>query len=176
MQKRNALLLLAAIAGLLLFTFLSDRSAPPVYEAKVEKTTASPAPDFSFTTLDGAKMKLSDLRGRAILLNFWATWCAPCRLEIPSMLKVVEESRGQLVLLAVSVDTDEKAVRKFMKGMSGALVVMDAERKISQDIFQTIRYPETILIDRDGLMIKKIAGGMDWSAPAGKKEIDALLK
>ncbi len=120
------------------------------------------APDFPFTTIDGENLNLSDLKGKVILLNFWASWCAPCVQEFPAMIKLVESFDGDVVLLAVSKDDELSAVQRFVKRFPQypheVKIVWDQDKYISEDLFHTMRLPETIIIDQNLSMRRKIMG------------------
>ncbi len=130
------------------------------------------APDFTFTRLDGTIQQLSSLRGKTVLLNFWASWCAPCRVEFPQFIALAK-ARDDVVILAVSVDHDTKAMQKFLTELGPALnrsniiIAHDPAKKIAQDLFQTIRYPETILIGPEGGLRRKYIGlEVKWDSEA----------
>lgn len=146
---------------------------------------ANLAPDFHFSTIEGEEYSLRDLKGKGVVLNFWASWCAPCVTEFPALLALAAREQGKLVLLAVSVDHDRAAMEKFLAKMredyadlypvTSVLVVHDVKKGIAQDLFQTIKYPETILIGPDQGMREKIAGEVDWLGEAMKPRIAAIL-
>ena len=107
------------------------------------------APDFELTDASGKKWSLRQLRGRPVLLNFWATWCAPCVEEIPSLENLARRSSDDLTVLAVSVDEDWETVKKFFPKGTGLSVLLDTSKEIPKK-FGTEKYPETFLIDSQG--------------------------
>jgi len=125
----------------------------------------NPAPDFTVQDAD-RKVSLGDLRGQVVVLNFWATWCAPCVEEMPSLVQMQQKMKNKGVdVLAVSVDVDENAYRKFLKDHSiDLLVVRDPERK-SNNLYGTFKFPETYIIDRSGVLRRKFIGPVDWQQP-----------
>lgn len=175
---RNALILIITIAlGAGLTYWLDNGSALTHASLSPEKApqiavAGKVAPDFSFVTLAGAEMKISDLRGKIIVLNFWASWCAPCLKEFPLFLDLAAENPDDIIFLALSSDHDEKAMQRFIEkmrkekptAMSGGnvLLSLDTGGAVTRGIFQTFRLPETIIIDRDGFMREKLVGA-DWS-------------
>ena len=122
------------------------------------------APDF--TVSDGQKtVQLSQLRGKPVLLNFWATWCPPCVEEVPSLVALQQQMGGKVVVLAVSMDVDEEAYKTFTaKRMPGVLTVRDPDHK-SSEMYGTFAYPESFLIDKDGKIERKFIGAVEWTSP-----------
>ncbi len=135
------------------------------------------APDFTIKDLDGKDVTLSSLKGSVVLVNFWATWCPPCKEEIPSMIKLNKAMSGKAFrMLAISVDEGGKGdVDKFFKGNKDLPVYLDPDTKTSQ-LYGTTGVPETFILDKQGIIQKKIVGGMDWSAPDVIAYMDELLK
>ncbi len=146
-------LLLVALA----LTLGSCRNSEP---AKIGTT----APDF--TVNDGDKtVQLSHLRGKPVLLNFWATWCPPCVQEMPDLVALQQRMGDKMVVLAVSMDVDEGAYKSFtQKRMPGILTVRDPDHK-SSALYGTFAYPETFLIDKDGKIQRKFIGAVEWTSP-----------
>ncbi len=151
------------------------KKAAPVSVSKAVEGGA--APDFTVKDLDGKEVKLSDLKGSVVLVNFWATWCPPCKEEIPSMVKLNKAMTGKAFrMLAISIDEDGKAaVDKYFKGNKDLPTYLDAEGKTSQ-LYGTTGVPETFVVDKQGIIQKKIVGGMDWSSPDVIAYMDELLK
>ena len=125
----------------------------------------NPAPDFTVKDSD-RQITLSQLRGQVVVLNFWATWCPPCVEETPSLVQMQQKLKDKgVVVLAVSVDADESAYRRFLKDHNmNLLTVRDADQK-SNNLYGTIRFPETYIIDRQGVVRRKFIGAVDWNSP-----------
>ncbi|MDD2320014.1 MAG: TlpA disulfide reductase family protein [Geobacteraceae bacterium] len=126
------------------------------------------APDFSMQDLSGSDMQLSGLRGTVVLLNFWATWCPPCREEVPSLSRLNALMAGKNFRM-VTVALDEaggKAVASFFR-MSGYRLptVPDPTGKIAK-LYGVTGVPETFILDRQGVVRKKIVGPLDWGDPS----------
>ena len=123
------------------------------------------APDF--TVRDGTRaVSLHDLRGKVVVLNFWATWCPPCIEEMPSMVEMQQQlkSRG-VTVLAVSVDVDQKAYQTFIKDHKvDLLTARDADQQ-SNTLYGTSQFPETYVIDRQGVIRRKFIGAVNWTSP-----------
>lgn len=138
---------------------------------------ADAAPDFTLADLGGKKVSLSSLKGKVVLLNFWATWCAPCRAEMPALNKLYLDLKEKgLVVLAVSVDDAEKTVSAYMKQKKFSFpVLMDADKEVAFDSYGVTGLPTTVLIDRKGLLVETIVGERDWHEPQMKEKILRLL-
>jgi cytochrome c biogenesis protein CcmG/thiol:disulfide interchange protein DsbE len=123
------------------------------------------APDFTVQDQD-RKITLSELRGKVVVLNFWASWCGPCIAETPSLVAMHHRMRDKgVVVVAVSIDDDDSAYHRFIKehGMD-MLTVRDAEKK-SNELYGTFKFPETYIIDRNGIIRRKIIGETNWIEP-----------
>jgi cytochrome c biogenesis protein CcmG/thiol:disulfide interchange protein DsbE len=121
----------------------------------------SSAPDFTVENVT-----LSRLHGQVVVLNFWATWCAPCVEEVPSLVEMQRRMKGKgVTVLAVSVDADEGAYQRFVKNHNvNLLTVRDADQK-SNSLYGTSVFPETFIIDRNGVVRRKFIGAVDWTEP-----------
>jgi thiol-disulfide isomerase/thioredoxin len=133
-------------------------------------------PDFSLPLLNGQNRRLSDLKGRVVFLNFWATWCGPCREEMPSMeaLQRRFKDRG-FEILAVNCQEDREEVAAFMgeQGLSFP-VALDGSGKISGS-YGIRGIPTTYILDREGEVITRIVGSLNWEAPKIIAAFDLLL-
>ncbi len=135
------------------------------------------APDFVVPDLAGRTVRLSGLRGKVVVLNLWATWCAPCIEEMPSMERLYARLRDtDFALLAVSQDEDGKrVVAPFVERMHLTLpVLLDPERQVG-DRYGVTGYPETFVIDRNGYLVEHVLGPRDWAAPDEIAALQALI-
>jgi cytochrome c biogenesis protein CcmG, thiol:disulfide interchange protein DsbE len=125
----------------------------------------APAPDFTLQDSDH-KVSLSDYRGKVVLLNFWATWCPPCIIEMPSLIALQQKMKDKdVVILGVSIDEDEAAYHKFLKNYGVNFVtVLDKDRK-TPTLYGTFGWPETYIIDRQGVVRRKFIGAAEWTSP-----------
>jgi peroxiredoxin len=138
---------------------------PACYTGSRPLRIGSTAPEF--TVQDSARsVKLSDFRGQVVVLNFWATWCPPCVEEMPSLVEMQRRMKAKgITVLAVSVDVDQNAYLQFLKEHNvNLLTVRDPDQK-SNALYGTFKFPETYIIDRNGVMRRKFVGGVDWTAP-----------
>ncbi len=137
----------------------------------------SRAPDFTLNDVLGNKVSLSSFRGRVTILNFWATWCGPCKAEMPSLNNLYLEFRNRgLAVVAVSIDTTEKPVLSYISQTKPAFpILMDKNKEVYFDDYAGMGLPETFIIDRKGMLIEKIMGEQEWDSPKMKEKILDLL-
>ena len=130
------------------------------------------APDFELTTLDGAKVRLSDLRGKAVVLNFWATWCGPCKIEIPWLEDLQKQYAPQgLQIVGVSMDDDGPAkVKQFAQQEGINYTVVMGNDKVADLYGGVDGLPETFYIGRDGKIVTRVLGLV------GHKEIEQNIQ
>jgi len=143
----------------LFFAFLS---CP--FSAAASALVGSIAPDFSLQDMQGRQVQLSDLRGKVVIVNFWATWCPPCRAEMPSMEALhLAFKEDDLVLLAINVEEDaHELVENFLKkNPYNFPILLDAETEVQQG-YGVFQFPESFIIDRNGVVVKKIIGAVNW--------------
>ena len=138
------------------------------------------APGFTVQTLDApSKPKtLTDYRGDVVVLNIWATWCIPCRTEMPSMEKLFKELGPKgLKMVAVSVDNagEEQKIRDFVKEYGLTFEVLHDAAGSIQSIYRTTGVPETFVLDRDGVIRKKWIGADDWASEGNRRLLEQLL-
>ena len=148
--------------------------AAPSYRQGEPSLAGRRAQDFDLQ-ITGAS-HLSDLRGKVVVLNFWASWCPPCLEETQSLntLQQAITSKGGVVL-GISVDEDNAAYEKFLADNHVAFpTYRDATKKTATE-YGTSMYPETYLIDRQGRLARKIVGPQDWQSPEVVRSIDVLL-
>ena len=168
--RRIAAWTAVAIAAGILVLF-----AMPSYRQGEASIAGKPALDFPLT-LASKSEHLSDLKGKVVVLNFWATWCPPCVAETPSLNRLEKyiDSRGGMVL-GVSVDEDGAAYEKFLKDQSVVFsTYRDATKKSAAD-YGTSIYPETYIIDRHGKIARKFVGEQQWDGAEMLRYFDAIL-
>lgn len=134
------------------------------------------AHDFVVPDLQGNAVRLSALRGKVVFLNLWATWCPPCREEMPSMERLFAKFRERdFAMLAVSNDEDRAALDAFVKDHQVSFPVLyDPDRQVG-DAYGVWGYPETFLIDRTGKVVEHVIGPRNWDAPDQIANIERLL-
>jgi len=125
--------------------------------------TGKPAPDFNIS--DGStSIHLADYRGKIVLLNFWASWCEPCTLELPSMLDF-HRQHPEYPILAVSIDEDDQAYKSFLINHRVDLITVRDPKQTVATMFSTEQWPETYIIDRQGRIRRRFIGATDWNSP-----------
>jgi len=140
----------------LLLLAACNRGTPPQQPGKA-------APDFTLN--DGkTKVHLADYRGKVVLLNFWATWCGPCIIEIPSLIQL-HHDMPDLEVVAVSIDEDAEAYTSFLTRRRIDFVTVRDPNQSAPKLFKTDMWPETYVIDRNGVIRRKFIGAQDWSSP-----------
>jgi peroxiredoxin len=172
MPRRPGAWILAAVlaAGAAWALWSAEPVAPPL-------EAGSPAPHFSLPRLGGGEpLELGALRGRAVLVNFWATWCKPCEDEMPAMEHLYRSLRGSdFELLAVSVDTGDAEVEAFRQRLGLTFPILrDPDRAVATR-YQSLRFPESWLIGPDGVLAARFIGPREWDAPEYERRIRALL-
>jgi peroxiredoxin len=125
----------------------------------------SAAPDFTVQDAD-RKVSLNEMRGKVVVLNFWATWCPPCIEEMPSLVQMQQKMKDKGVeVVAISVDADQSAYQKFLKEYRVNLLTVRDPDQSSNNLYGTFKFPETYIIDRRGVLRRKFIGPIDWGTP-----------
>ena len=188
--KDRILYLVAAIVvitGITLIALSGHRGARIGLEANSPETAeqsaatvaaGSRAADFKLETLDGTTVSLESLRGKVVFLNVWATWCGPCREEMPSMQTLYDDFKGNkdFVMLAASQDTSGRSVVAPYIAKNGYhfTILLDPENKVGES-YDVSGVPETFIINRKGQIVAHHMGGFDWSRPDVKDALQQLL-
>ncbi|MGA2390975.1 MAG: TlpA disulfide reductase family protein [Candidatus Sulfotelmatobacter sp.] len=172
-MKRSPLTLIvvAFVVALMLYIgYHHARRSGPSFAPHL--TTASLAPDFTLQSLDGKDVRLSDLRGKAVLLNFWATWCGPCKIEMPWFVELQNQYAAQgLQIVGVAMDDASKEdIGKFAKDMGVNYPILIGKEAVGDEYGGVPALPESFLIGRDGKIVDKILG------LRGKAEIEDSIK
>ena len=184
MKRRGVVItvsIFAIFAGLLFAAYHWAPNASPHAEALATVSSQNSsfaveggiAPDFSLKTLDGRAVKLSDFRGKVVLLNFWATWCAPCRVEMPWLVELYKNYQSQgFEIMGVSVDDpgEQRAVAKYVKEMNVNYTILLGTNPVA-DLYGGARLlPHTFFISHDGKIIKSFIGLRD------KSDLEAAIR
>ena len=164
--KLSLTILFVFIAAVLVILLLRNERDSTVTTTK-QIQVGFPAPNFTFPDLNGQQVSLSDHRGKVVLVNIWATWCPPCRQEMPSMQKLYERFKGEnFEILAVSIDsTGREAVAPFMRTMNLTFPALLDPRENIRPLYGVTGVPESFIIDKDGIVVEKIIGPIDWATP-----------
>ena len=171
---------LVGVALLIGVAWLNQDRVQPV-------TTGTVAPDFEVTDLGGGLARLNDHSGEVVLVNIWATWCLPCRIEMPSMERLYQKlGEEDFEIMAVSIDAELGQfdlignpggnIQAFADSLGLTFPMLhDPSGRMIQRLYRTTGVPETFLIGKDGIIYKKVAGGTEWDAPEHKELIQRLL-
>ena len=137
----------------------------------------SRAPDFHAVDLaSGRATTLADYKGKVILLNIWATWCQPCRVEMPAIERLHKRLGGtDFQVVSVSIDVDgDSVVTAFARNLGLTFQILHNQSGDIQQIYQTTGVPESFVIDRDGIIVKKVIGAAEWDGPVNETLIERL--
>lgn len=160
------------------YDFLSQGQSPPEAAVKLNSIEKDGVPKFSLPSIDGRTISLEAYAGKLVILNFWASWCDPCIAEFPSLIKLIEKFKGEVVLLAISADHEESDIMIFLKVFKvnnpNIHIAWDKGYSVAS-LFGTSRLPESYIISRDGKLIRKVAGVDDWSTPEAFEYFEHLL-
>ncbi|MFF2908436.1 peroxiredoxin family protein [Paenibacillus sp. NPDC057934] len=174
-MKKNVIAIIFII-GLVLYggyEYFNKSSQQPLQSVSSEEESrdvgieiGQVAPDFSLQDLSGNPVRLSDYKGKRVMLNFWATWCPPCRVEMPHMQSIYENYESEdVVILGVNMTLTEKAlgdVQPFVQEQKLTFpIVLDEDGELMQT-YQIVAYPTTYVLDADGVVREKVRGAMNY--------------
>ena len=154
--------------------------------------TDVPAPAIELEALDGSRFSLAQAKGQVVFVNFWATWCPPCREEMPSMLRLGRELEakypGKFRMVAVSVDESWSPVKEFFAappyfGKPGLAVALDPEQVATRAYYcgarrgacPDLKFPESYIVDKEGRLVAFVVGPRDWSDPSARLLLESLI-
>ena len=167
---RSRLLRLAALAALII--------SLPAAAFNFAPTGPKPVPALTFFDADGEEVRLADFQGEVVVLNLWATWCAPCRREMPSLDRLQAAHGGDgLEVIALSLDRGDVAkIREFFEelGISSLAIYQDPKARAGRELGAP-GLPTTIVIDRTGQEVGRLLGPAEWDSPEALAVIEALL-
>ena len=161
-------ILFLAVSGVWVFNtfYISKLKEGPSTVDTLEGLRIRGAPNLKLDDLSGANFELGSFSGKIVILNFWASWCAPCIEEVPSLIKLVKEFKGEIILVAISGDNSREDIEVFLKSFpelksSNIKIVWDKDRAIMKQ-FEISRLPESMVFGKDQKLLKKIVGTIDW--------------
>ena len=153
-----------------------NTSSAPVSPFDADAIINAKASDFTLKDLSGRSIALSSFKGKVVLLNFWATWCPPCRAEMPGLNKLYNELKNRgFVIVAVSTDRSISQVKDFLEKNKVDFPVLFDENRTAAKLYRVFSMPTTFLIDRNGTVIEKFYGEYSWTEPETKGKIEKLL-
>ncbi|WP_348713509.1 TlpA family protein disulfide reductase [Acidovorax soli] len=172
-MRRRRLLGLFGVAGAAPWAGLA--AASPGFDVQ-DWNRQHAQPPVDWVDLQGGRWSLPSLKGRAVLLNFWASWCEPCRTEMPALQALADRERERLAVLAINLKETSEAIARFVHNTGLSLPVV---RDVQGDIAKAwgIRiYPSTVLIDTEGRARSVVRGALDWAGPEGERLWQPLLQ
>ena len=183
--KKYAALYIVLLVAVLLFFFEHFNEEPlslgelEIKESRDEEKSAIGflAPRFTLGNLKGNQVALESFRGRVVILNFWATWCVPCRVEMPAFENLYRRYRSEgLTVLAVSLDKNSDAkVRDFVEEYKLSFpILMDTEGK-AEKLYPTVSIPFTFVIDQEGRVVARVDGAKNWESDETFEAVEYLL-
>ena len=189
-MKANILILVIIAASAYFVTsHFAQKDTPSITQVPNESAIAKEIndadtmPQFTITDIKGKTHNTKDFKGKIIILNFWASWCAPCIKEFPNLIKAAENYPDDLIFLALSSDLDEKAINNFITKMEAQqslsfnakniIIALDENQAVTAKKFQTFKLPETYIIDREQRIQNKLIGA-DWNYETLTKIIDNI--
>ena len=177
-------IIISSLVGTVLFLFflklVNDQKRTEESSAlySMDQMEKQGVPPIELQTLSGTPFNLSELKGKIVLINFWASWCAPCIDEFPSMIKLLEEFPDKMVLVAVSRDKTKEDIEVFLKSFpkiirKNAVLLWDKDGALAKE-YKIDRLPESFLTDRNLKLLKKIIGTLQWHTPDSVEYIKSL--
>jgi len=163
---QSLVLIVLIIIGVITFFLLQTKDNNFTLTKAPQIKTGKSAPDFNLPDLDGTMVRITDYKGKVVLLNIWATWCPPCVEEMPSMENLYKElNKDGFEILAISIDASgADTVRAFMKKHKLSFKTLVDPKGTIQRQYQTTGIPESIIIDKNGKIVEKIIGPRNWDS------------
>jgi cytochrome c biogenesis protein CcmG/thiol:disulfide interchange protein DsbE len=173
-MKKQWIIVLVIVGVLTAGAVAAVKLSPDIFPVEV----GSRAPEFKAADLaNGDTLTLASYKGEVVLLNVWATWCEPCRIEMPA-LERLQQSMGPHGLRIVAVSIDEAGpdvVREFQREYGLTFQILHDRSRAIERIYQTTGVPETFVLNRDGRIVKKVIGAAEWDSPINQDLIRRLL-
>lgn len=167
MNNPKLWIVVACALAALPVVWLDDFLGQKPLEEQTALAVFEPAPDFALPPLaGGTPVALEAFRGDYVLLNVWASWCAPCLQEFPDLIALAAEHPEQMHLLTITIDDTQQAATEFLQRFEPTPTqarithLWDADKRVTQNVLHILRYPESILIDPEGRMVRKFAGAL----------------
>ncbi|MGE5086642.1 MAG: TlpA family protein disulfide reductase, partial [Bacillota bacterium] len=162
------------------YYFIPKVEEAPTIMSRIEDMEKNGVPNFAARSLSGEEFQLAQFNGKVVILNFWASWCGPCVEEVPSLIKLVKEFKGDVQLIAISGDSNLEDIQVFLKSFpelksENIKIVFDQDRS-KMKMFDISRLPESLVLGTDHKLVKKLVGSIDWYTKDSVAYIQGLLK
>ena len=176
-MRNLVLIAIIVLVGAAVYLVSSKSSRPPS-EVLKSVVVADVAPDFQLEDTKGNEVSLSELRGKIVLINFWATWCPPCIEEMPSMERLNEVLAGDdFVMLAINTEENGRnVVPAFLEKTPYTFPILYDDKGVVQKRYGVYKFPESFIVGKDGKVVEKIIGPLDWSSPKTISYLKTLVK
>jgi peroxiredoxin len=167
----------AAIKTLILISILVLADAGTSAAVNGGSLVGSRAPEFALKDMSGSYVSVTALRGKVVVINFWATWCPPCRLEMPALNRLYKDYRDRgLVVIAVTTESSERGIKNYLKETHLSLpIVLDRDGRVSR-VYGVFSLPTSFVIDRSGTVVLHYMGDQNWDGLEVRSKIEALLE
>ncbi len=167
-------LILSVIIGLIAApAFADDRLAPLKVGRVAPGTVAAP---FDLKSLDGLPVQLAQLKGKVVVVNFWATWCGPCKEEMPAFERLRQQlDPERFVLLTITTDLQREGIKHFLTNLHVQLPVLFDEDQDVSHAYLVRALPTTVFIDQQGTLIGRAVGPREWDAPTAVRALQSLM-
>jgi peroxiredoxin len=176
-MRNLALVVIIVLVGAAVYLVSSSSSRSPG-EWVNSVAVGDVAPDFQLEDTKGNKVALSDLRGKVVMVNFWATWCPPCIEEMPSMERLHEVMAGEdFVMLAINTEQNGRTiVPEFLQKTPYTFPILYDDKGVVQKLYGVYKFPESFIVGKDGKVVEKVVGPLDWSSTKTIKYLKGLTK
>lgn len=168
--------------GLMLAVVLSTTAAPvwaddPFAALKIARVApGTVAAAFELPSLDGRTVQLADLKGKVVVVNFWATWCGPCKEEMPAFERLRQQlDPDRFVLLTITTDLQRAGIKQFLANLNVQLPVLFDEHQDVSQAYLVRALPTTVFIDRQGTLLGRAVGPREWDAPKAVHALQGLM-
>jgi thiol-disulfide isomerase/thioredoxin len=183
MRKKQILIaaLILVLAGAIIWGVdnLTDRFPKGPRYTILDTLETEGVPDFEAIRLDGSTFRMSEIKDRVLIINFWASWCDPCVAEFPSMMKLIEHFKGEIVMIAVSADSEKNDILTFLKAFGGQRdhveILWDPTMEVGKK-FGTVRLPESFIFYSNGKLARKVVGLENWFSPDSIDFFNTVIK
>jgi peroxiredoxin len=177
-RHRSIILIILILTALGTYGYIQWQKSSNGAQRQELPSSGRPAPDFELPSLTGKAVRLTDFRGKVVFLNIWATWCGPCREEMPSMEKLYQALKDDnFEILAVSIDSKgADVVAPFAQKYNLTFPILLDQKGSTGSLYGTTGVPETFIIDQRGVIVSKVIGYRNWADPGVIRSLKGLAR